>query len=287
MNNSSVPSFYEQLHALAMSYYSLPLFPVLYVVHSVIAGLHVRAQLGGVQFAMEHPLASFVGHFVVASAGGMSAALLLGNKSILMSVTLPNIIVSIIVWYLVFFSPLDVFYYLASTLPVKLLLSMLNEVRRSLNIMAGVVAACAVFPPSLSYLLAISIIGTLKGSGSKWGITVYQWIARLPDGAGKHELLQVSLVTKASFVCAIVYTLNELKVITFHREDLCLLTGILLISLKLYCVLIAEVDPFLYPANTLWSLCTCVSPTRSNHHHHHSFADHSSNDGTSHKLKTS
>ena len=47
---------------------------------------------------MEHPLASFVGHFVVASAGGMSAAMLLGNKSILMSVTLPNINVSVIVW---------------------------------------------------------------------------------------------------------------------------------------------------------------------------------------------
>ena len=53
---------------------------------------------GGVQFAMEHPLASCVGHFVVAGAGGMAATMLLGSKSILLSVTLPNVTVSVIVW---------------------------------------------------------------------------------------------------------------------------------------------------------------------------------------------
>ena len=47
MSNSTMrPLIYEQLHAVAISYYSLPLFPVLYFVHSIIAGLNVRAQLG-------------------------------------------------------------------------------------------------------------------------------------------------------------------------------------------------------------------------------------------------
>ena len=48
---------------------------------------------------MEHPLASCVGHFVVASAGGMAATLLLGNKSMLLSITLPNVMASVIVWW--------------------------------------------------------------------------------------------------------------------------------------------------------------------------------------------
>ena len=47
MSNSTMrPLIYEQLHAVAISYYSLPLFPVLYFVHSIIAGLDVSAQLG-------------------------------------------------------------------------------------------------------------------------------------------------------------------------------------------------------------------------------------------------
>ena len=37
---------YEQFHALALSFYSIPLFPLLYAVHSTIAALHVRKELG-------------------------------------------------------------------------------------------------------------------------------------------------------------------------------------------------------------------------------------------------
>lgn len=40
---------------------------------------------------------------------------------------------------------------------------MLSEIRRSLNIMNGVMAACGLFGLSVSYFLAISIIGMVKG----------------------------------------------------------------------------------------------------------------------------
>lgn len=69
-------------------------------------------------------------------------------------------------------------------------------------------------------------------------------------------------VTKASFTCAVIYSLNELKVLHFVREDLCLWVAILLVSLKVYSILIAEVDPFTLPALTIWSIITCVSPSR-------------------------
>ena len=69
-------------------------------------------------------------------------------------------------------------------------------------------------------------------------------------------------VTKASFTCAVIYSLNELKVLHFAREDLCLWAAILLVSLKVYAVLVAETDPFNLPAHTLWSVVTYVSPSR-------------------------
>ena len=77
-----------------------------------------------------------------------------------------------------------------------------------------------------------------------------------------YSLLITCRVTKASFTCAVIYSLNELKVLHFAREDLCLWAAILLVSLKVYSVLIAEIDPFNLPANTLWSVVTCVSPSR-------------------------
>ena len=53
--------------------------------------------LGGVEFATSHPIASCVGHFIVTSSGSMVANLLLG-KTLLISVTLPHVIVAFIVW---------------------------------------------------------------------------------------------------------------------------------------------------------------------------------------------
>ena len=37
---------YEQFHALAVSFYSIPLFPLLYIVHCTNAALNVRKELG-------------------------------------------------------------------------------------------------------------------------------------------------------------------------------------------------------------------------------------------------
>ena len=53
--------------------------------------------LGGVEFAINHPIASCVGHFIVASSGSMAANLLLGD-TLLISVTLPHIVIAFIVW---------------------------------------------------------------------------------------------------------------------------------------------------------------------------------------------
>ena len=53
--------------------------------------------LGGVEFAVNYPLASCVGHFIVTSSGSMVANLLLGN-TLLVSVTLPHVVIAISVW---------------------------------------------------------------------------------------------------------------------------------------------------------------------------------------------
>ena len=75
-------------------------------------------------------------------------------------------------------------------------------------------------------------------------------------------LLITCRVTKASFTCAVIYSLNELKVLHFAREDLCLWAAILLVSLKVYSLLIGEIDPFNMLANALWSVVTCLAPSR-------------------------
>ena len=53
--------------------------------------------LGGVEFATNHPIASCVGNFIVTSSGSMVANLLLGN-TLLISVTLPHVIIAFIMW---------------------------------------------------------------------------------------------------------------------------------------------------------------------------------------------
>ena len=63
----------------------------------IITHLSFTYLLGGVEFAINHPIASCVGHFIVTSSGSMVANLLLGN-TLLISVTLPHVIIAFIVW---------------------------------------------------------------------------------------------------------------------------------------------------------------------------------------------
>lgn len=62
--------------------------------------------------------------------------------------------------YLIFFSPLDLFYLLTLLTPLRLVLLLVKELARAKKIFAGVTLATSVYPQSL---LAMAIVGMFKG----------------------------------------------------------------------------------------------------------------------------
>lgn len=62
--------------------------------------------------------------------------------------------------YFIFFSPLDVCFFVCAATPVQLTLFFVEEIGRAKKILSGVTAASALYPHSI---LAMAIIGMIKG----------------------------------------------------------------------------------------------------------------------------
>jgi hypothetical protein len=95
--------------------------------------------------------------------GGMVVHFLLGEPILDDFKSHQNLVLATICWYLVFFSPFDLFYKIVKFLPIKIVLSVCKELQRSRKIYDGVVHAIHIYPNS--YVIII-LVGAMKGAGS-------------------------------------------------------------------------------------------------------------------------
>jgi hypothetical protein len=125
----------------------------------------VREELGqnSTIFSRKHPLSCWISSLVLCFAGSFLANFLLGEPIIATFKKHEDIITATIVWYLIFYSPFDLFYKITRLFPIKIILTVLKEVQRTYKIHHGVAYAAKLYPNA--YLIHV-IIGTAKGAGS-------------------------------------------------------------------------------------------------------------------------
>lgn len=248
---------YEAMDKTAHFYASSPLFPLFTIVHFIITACALRSEPGSLQFAFKHPVGSCVMTFFVASSGTILTNLMLGQPLLDCLTNEMAVFSGILVWYLIFFSPFDVFYYLCKITPVWLLLNIVEELGKAKKIMAAVEMAFGVYnAPSL---LAVAVVAMFKGSGKCWSITLYR-LVYYPRSAGTHELLGLSYITKASFILGLIFACN-LAAPFAAKDHLLILGGLFLTALKLWNILVKPSDPFNVPQQIIWQFLTLLSFT--------------------------
>jgi len=183
------------------------MFPHFDVAHYILMITAVREELGQNQtlFSRRHPLSCWLSSIVVCFAGSFLANFLLGEPVVAPFKKHDDIILATAVWYLIFYSPFDLFYKFTKLFPVKIILSILKEIQRTYKIHHGVAHAVKLYPNA--YLIHV-LIGTAKGAGSGI-IRVFEQLIRGIWPPQHNEILRPSFTTKACVIAAILFTMDR------------------------------------------------------------------------------
>jgi len=117
---------------LANQVTKLKMYPYFDLAHAALCCLAVRDDLatGSLPFSRKHPLALWASSMLVIFAGGILANLLLGEPVLAPLKNNNQLLLSTVVWYLIFYSPFDVGYKFFNFLPMKVICAALKEVYR-------------------------------------------------------------------------------------------------------------------------------------------------------------
>jgi len=228
--------------------------PYLEFAHATLCILHLKEDItatgGGANFAKAHPMATWLCSMVTTFAGLILVALLCGEPIIGALASLESMTLASIVWYLVFYSPGDIFITIAEFFPVKIILVLLKEIFRAKKIGLGVAHALHLFPGN--YLIAV-LIALVKANGSGFTLALERLIRGI-WAPGASEFMKPSVVTKVSIFGALLYVLESEDIITLTPESVNVIVVLLLVYLQVGGLFFSTIDPFVPVENLTCSL---------------------------------
>jgi len=228
--------------------------PYLEVAHATLCILHLKEDIhltgGGVNFARAHPLVTWLSSMVTTFAGLILVSLMCGEPLAGALSSLESLTLASAVWYLIFYSPGDVFLTLVEFFPVKIILVLLKEIFRAKKIALGVAHSFHVFPGN--YLIPV-FIALFKANGSSFTLPLERALRGVP-ATGASEFLRPSLISKACIFGAILHVLEATDAISASAETVSLVTTLLLAYLHVGSLFVNVGDPFLPVENLVCSL---------------------------------
>jgi len=240
--------------------HDVPFFPFLHSVQCYTVAAALRAQPGGVQFAHDHPLASLLTALLTVNAGGVTTSMALGKPLIAPFGNIPNLLMVVLFWWLVFFSPLDLAYKAYQFKPLQAVLMVLKEFRRCKKVLGAMLAASATFHKGSWPLLIV--VGTLGGCSGKFIKPLENYLKGEENTKAKmNDFLHTSTVTKACLMMSTFFTLAHLELIPLSLQEALLFAIVGHVSLKLFALFLgwADVDPSLYILKGIWTAMSCMS----------------------------
>jgi len=239
---------------LANQVTKLKMYPYFDLAHAALCCLAVRDDLanGSHAFSRKHPLSLWVSSMLVIFAGGILANLLLGEPVLAPLKNNNQLLLSTIVWYLIFYSPFDVGYKFFKFLPIKVICAALKEVYRAKKVHDGVTHAAKLFPNA--YIIMIAI-GAIKGNGAGF-VKVAERLCRGVWTPTSVEFLVPNFSTKASLLAAFVFVVDK-KSDLISAPHALVYFGIVIffVYFKLSSLLLGITDPFLPFENLFCAIC--------------------------------
>lgn len=165
MSASAVVVEKTMLSSISEQINAFPAFPYLWVPHCVIMSLALRTTLGAdgwKSFSRRHPLSCFMLAVMYTFPGGILAAALMGEPVLAFTLNTPFVAAMAAAWYLVFYSPSDVFVSVVDSLRLRVPMGAMQDFLRIHLVVSGVQTVHATHPGSVLYPVVFAVC---KSSG--------------------------------------------------------------------------------------------------------------------------
>lgn len=222
----------------------MDMFPYFYAANFIHKSNIIRDDSYPEEFSREHPFASYISTMIACFAGSMLSNGLLGLPVIDPWSDTQLVLLATIMWYLVNFSPFDIFHGISLKLPAQLIIGIMVEMYRCNKIYEGINLGFDKYNESAFIILSI---GTISGNG----IRFIEMIHRLVRGLWSPEeveFMMPSCDTRASFVASLLFW-------KFYDDITpCIYTGVLcyLLVMKFMCISVG--NPYSMVENLIYKM---------------------------------
>jgi len=205
----------ELSHGLA----NLSMFPYFDMAHYVVSVMALREQPGALELSRASPLACWFSSMLFCFGGAVLSGIMLAEPPVAPLSNSTSILLASVIWYLVFYCPMDLVYCCAALLPLRLVLSGMKEVTRTWKVLGGVTQAYGRYKDSLLVMIAI---GWAKGAGGGL-ISNFEQLVRGVWKPETNELLKMSYPTKITLIGAVLFALQQTHYLPLQKQHLMLI----------------------------------------------------------------
>ncbi|XP_041826353.1 trimeric intracellular cation channel type B [Melanotaenia boesemani] len=214
----------ELSHGLA----NLSMFPYFDMAHYIVSVMALREQPGALEVSRVSPLACWFSSMLYCFGGAVLSGIMLAEPPVAPLSNGTSVLLASIIWYLVFYCPMDVVYCCASLLPLRLVLSGMKETTRTWKVLGGVTQAHTKYKDSLLVMIAI---GWARGAGGGL-ISNFEQLVRGVWKPETNELLKMSYPTKITLIGAVLFALQHTHYLPLQKHHLMLLYTIFIVVNK-------------------------------------------------------
>ncbi|XP_049460373.1 trimeric intracellular cation channel type B [Epinephelus fuscoguttatus] len=214
----------ELSHGLA----NLNMFPYFDMAHYIVSIMSLREQPGALEVSKVSPLACWFSSMLFCFGGAVLSAVMLAEPPVAPLSNSTSVLLASIVWYLVFYCPMDLVYCCAALLPLRLVLSGMKEVTRTWKVLGGVTQAQSKYKDGLLVMIAI---GWAKGAGGGL-ISNFEQLVRGVWRPETNELLKMSYPTKITLIGAVLFALQQTHYLPLQRHHLMLIYTVFIVVNK-------------------------------------------------------
>ncbi|XP_039856266.1 trimeric intracellular cation channel type B [Simochromis diagramma] len=212
MDLLSVLHFDELSHGLA----NLSMFPFFDMAHYIVSVMALREQPGALEVSRVSPLACWFSSMLFCFGGAVLSGIMLAEPPVAPLSNSTGVLLASVIWYLVFYCPMDLVYACASPLPLRLVLSGMKEVTRTWKVLGGVTQAHSKYKDGLLVMIAI---GWARGAGGGL-ISNFEQLVRGVWKPETNELLKMSYPTKITLIGAVLFALQQTHYLPLQKHHL-------------------------------------------------------------------
>ncbi|XP_016109176.1 trimeric intracellular cation channel type B-like isoform X2 [Sinocyclocheilus grahami] len=216
------------LNELALGLSHLSMFPCFDTAHYIISVMSLREQPGALEVSQRSPFACWFSSMLYCFGGAVLSALMMADAPIAPLSNTTNLLLASLMWYLVFYCPLDAVYSLASVLPVRLVLTAMKEVTRTWKVLGGVTQAGRKYKDGLFVMIAV---GWAKGAGGGL-LSNFEQLVRGVWKPETNELLKMSYPTKVTLLGSVVFSLHQCRLLPIQTHQLIFIYTLFIVTNK-------------------------------------------------------